>query len=146
MVDTLRSLARPGGHKAFDGDEAWKKVTSETPKRTKRKVQSIKKMRREEGESGVKSAARPVLGIRGNAKNRPGRLTKEALIAVDSRECASRLESSLLFLFCLLICFPPTPLTFSFCLFFILSLSLFTFPRSFFRWTMDRRRYLRYIK
>lgn len=35
MVDTLRSLARPGGHKAFDDDEARKKVTRKTTEEEK---------------------------------------------------------------------------------------------------------------
>lgn len=105
-----------GGHKAFYGDTR-KKVTKFRPKGGK-----SERIQRRRGRERIESAARPVLGIWRGEKNRPGRLTKEALIAAGSRERTSRLKSSLFFSFsfCLLIrlfSLSPPSLFFSFCLY-----------------------------
>lgn len=121
MVDTLRSLARlEVGYKAFHGGATrrrkWRNSRKEkSPRERKRRR---RRGRRREGQDRIESAARPVLGIQRGEKNRPGRLTKEALIAAGSRERASRLERVEPILFLL---FPNLSLL-------SLSLSLVFFP------------------
>jgi len=126
MVDTLRSLARPR--------EGTKRFTTRGRKwrNSDQKEESPWERERREGGEGrerIESVARPVLGIRRGEKNRPGRLTKEALIAAGSRERTSRLKSSLFFSFCLLIRLFFLSLSLSFSLFLFFSLSAFPFFR-----------------